>query len=245
MVCEDASSEPFASFAKPRTVAPRPWTNRSGASSNVCPKSIFSKCCYRMSAARWRPGGFDGCMVGCMIWLCIYTLDIVYLQPHNCTTFVAYTIQYMHLIVQFSFHFMISLLMPNMISEIVDLEASTLEGAAGILELLEREIALRDSRVIAKRIPRQMNYVLQHMNLASLVSLGSRLEGNFPKVWSQELKYLRQVARASIVNWRVCWILKDLASGPEFCCAASTSVWVQLCLSSIAGPFSSLFSNSP
>lgn len=90
--------------------------------------------------------------------------------------------------------------MPNMISEIVDLEASTLEGAAGILELLEREIALRDSRVIAKRIPRQMNYVLQHMNLASLVSLGSRLEGNFPKVWSQELKYLRQVARASIVN---------------------------------------------
>lgn len=87
-----------------------------------------------------------------------------------------------------------------MISEIVDLEASTLEGAAGILELLEREIALRDSRVVAKRIPRQMNYVLQHMNLASLVSLGSRLEGNFPKVWSQELKYLRQVARASIVN---------------------------------------------
>ena len=76
MVCEDASSEPFASFAKPRTVAPRPWTNRSGASSNVCPKSIFSKCCYRMSAARWRPGGFDGCIVGCMMWLYIIGYNI-------------------------------------------------------------------------------------------------------------------------------------------------------------------------
>eukprot|EP00434_Breviolum_minutum_P031987 symbB.v1.2.028288.t1/scaffold2987.1/size129848/10 len=93
-------------------------------------------------------------------------------------------------------HFL-KMLLPHVRSKV---EASTLEGAAGILELLEREIALRDSRVVAKRIPRQMNYVLQHMNLASLVSLGSRLEGNFPKVWSQELKYLRQVARASIVN---------------------------------------------
>eukprot|EP00435_Cladocopium_sp_Y103_P066469 s579_g28.t1 len=76
-------------------------------------------------------------------------------------------------------------------------EASELPGACRVLQLLESEIVVRaPGGTKVQMTPRRIQYVLERMSLANLVSLiCSTLRGRFPKLMANELKTLRETAK--------------------------------------------------